>query len=53
MNWIRKTFIVFFISFIIFELTSYLATKNKLFLINDVPKFYDFNPLPSIDYGRT
>lgn len=54
MNWIKSTFIFLIVSMITLEISSFVATKLNLFLVNDTPLLYrtddDFK---HISRGRT
>lgn len=53
MNWIKDSLVILAVTLLLTELTSFVASKNKLFLVNEVPLIYQSASVPSIDYGRT
>jgi hypothetical protein len=54
MSWIRSTIYFVILSFILFELSSFVATKMNLFLVNSTPSIYKkFQNMENIFQGMT
>ena len=54
MNWIRSSLSFVIVALITLEISSFIATKLNLFLVNDTPLFYQSNEhIPHVSRGRT
>ena len=53
MKWIKKFFLVIFVTIVSFEALSFAATKFNLFLVNETPSIYKSTAIEDIVYGRT
>ena len=54
MSWIKTALLISLVTAFLFEISSFVATKLELFLVNKTPSLYDFGPsADDIVYGRT
>ena len=55
MSWIKSSIIVLFSTLMMLEISSFILTKSKLFIINNTPKLYQSidRDVQDMLYGRT
>ena len=55
MSWIKSSIIVLFSTLMTLEISSFILTKSKLFIVNNTPKLYQSidHDVQDIVYGRT